>query len=44
MERRHVGSVIVIDEVGEVAGIVTDRDIVLRVSPWAVPQPRRSTP
>jgi signal-transduction protein with cAMP-binding, CBS, and nucleotidyltransferase domain len=30
MERRHVGSVIVIDEVGEVAGIVTDRDIVLR--------------
>jgi signal-transduction protein with cAMP-binding, CBS, and nucleotidyltransferase domain len=30
MEHRHVGSVIVIDEVGEVAGIVTDRDIVLR--------------
>jgi signal-transduction protein with cAMP-binding, CBS, and nucleotidyltransferase domain len=30
MERRRVGSVIVIDEVGEVAGIVTDRDIVLR--------------
>ena len=30
MERHHVGSVIVVDEVGEVAGIVTDRDIVLR--------------
>ena len=30
MERRRVGSVIVIDQVGEVAGIVTDRDIVLR--------------
>ena len=30
MERRQVGSVIVIDRVGEVAGIVTDRDIVLR--------------
>ena len=30
MERRRVGSVIVIDEVVEVAGIVTDRDIVLR--------------
>lgn len=30
MARRHVGSVIVIDEVTEVAGIVTDRDIVLR--------------
>jgi signal-transduction protein with cAMP-binding, CBS, and nucleotidyltransferase domain len=30
MDRRHVGSVIVIDGVGEVAGIVTDRDIVLR--------------
>ena len=30
MERRHVGSVVVIDQVGEVAGIVTDRDIVLR--------------
>jgi signal-transduction protein with cAMP-binding, CBS, and nucleotidyltransferase domain len=30
MARRHVGSVIVIDQVGEVAGIVTDRDIVLR--------------
>jgi signal-transduction protein with cAMP-binding, CBS, and nucleotidyltransferase domain len=30
MERRRVGSVIVIDNVGEVAGIVTDRDIVLR--------------
>ena len=29
MERRHVGSVIVIDEVGEVAAIVTDRGIVL---------------
>ena len=30
MGRRQVGSVIVIDRVGEVAGIVTDRDIVLR--------------
>lgn len=30
MEHRHVGSVVVIDQVGEVAGIVTDRDIVLR--------------
>jgi signal-transduction protein with cAMP-binding, CBS, and nucleotidyltransferase domain len=30
MERHHVGSVIVVDEVREVAGIVTDRDIVLR--------------
>jgi signal-transduction protein with cAMP-binding, CBS, and nucleotidyltransferase domain len=30
MERRHVGSVIVIDEVGDVSGIVTDRDIVVR--------------
>jgi signal-transduction protein with cAMP-binding, CBS, and nucleotidyltransferase domain len=30
MGRRNVGSVIVVDEVGEVAGIVTDRDIVLR--------------
>jgi CBS domain-containing protein len=30
MARRRVGSVVVIDEVGEVAGIVTDRDIVLR--------------
>jgi signal-transduction protein with cAMP-binding, CBS, and nucleotidyltransferase domain len=30
MGRHHVGSVIVVDEVGEVAGIVTDRDIVLR--------------
>ena len=30
MARRHVGSVVVIDQVGEVAGIVTDRDIVLR--------------
>jgi signal-transduction protein with cAMP-binding, CBS, and nucleotidyltransferase domain len=30
MERHRVGSVIVIDNVGEVAGIVTDRDIVLR--------------
>jgi signal-transduction protein with cAMP-binding, CBS, and nucleotidyltransferase domain len=30
MMRRRVGSVVVIDQVGEVAGIVTDRDIVLR--------------
>ena len=30
MARRHVGSVVVIDQVGEAAGIVTDRDIVLR--------------
>ena len=30
MDRHHVGSVIVVDQVGEVAGIVTDRDIVLR--------------
>ena len=30
MERRQVGSVVVVDRVGEVAGIVTDRDIVLR--------------
>jgi len=30
MARRHVGSVVVIDRVGEEAGIVTDRDIVLR--------------
>ena len=30
MARRHVGSVVVIDQVGDVAGIVTDRDIVLR--------------
>ena len=30
MGRRQVSSVIVLDRVGEVAGIVTDRDIVLR--------------
>jgi signal-transduction protein with cAMP-binding, CBS, and nucleotidyltransferase domain len=30
MAQRHVGSVVIIDQVGEVAGIVTDRDIVLR--------------
>ena len=30
MADRSVGSVIVIDEVGEVAGIVTDRDIAIR--------------
>jgi signal-transduction protein with cAMP-binding, CBS, and nucleotidyltransferase domain len=30
MESHDVGSVVVIDRVGEVAGIVTDRDIVLR--------------
>jgi signal-transduction protein with cAMP-binding, CBS, and nucleotidyltransferase domain len=30
MAGRNVGSVIVIDEVGEVAGIVTDRDIAIR--------------
>jgi signal-transduction protein with cAMP-binding, CBS, and nucleotidyltransferase domain len=30
MERHRVGSVVVIDNVGEAAGIVTDRDIVLR--------------
>lgn len=30
MKDRRVGSVVVIDRVGEVAGIVTDRDIALR--------------
>jgi CBS domain-containing protein len=30
METHDVGSVVVIDRVGEVAGIVTDRDIALR--------------
>ena len=30
MAARNVGSVVVIDEVGEVAGIVTDRDITVR--------------
>jgi signal-transduction protein with cAMP-binding, CBS, and nucleotidyltransferase domain len=30
MERTNVGSVVVIDRVGEVAGIVTDRDIAIR--------------
>jgi signal-transduction protein with cAMP-binding, CBS, and nucleotidyltransferase domain len=30
MATRNVGSVIVVDEVGEVAGIVTDRDIAIR--------------
>jgi signal-transduction protein with cAMP-binding, CBS, and nucleotidyltransferase domain len=30
MASRNVGSVIIIDEVGEVSGIVTDRDIAMR--------------
>ena len=30
MARRRVGSVVVVDDVGEVAGLVTDRDVVLR--------------